>query len=63
MRRPAVTAARGAFTGELTDWNGLTPMLVKPREYSGRALPAPEAMLDGVAAPRGVVRCPPTGAR
>ncbi|MFD8299382.1 NACHT domain-containing protein [Streptomyces bauhiniae] len=45
----AVTAARGAFTGELADWNGLTPVFVKLREYSGRALPAPEAMLDSVA--------------
>ena len=51
LRWLAVTAARGAFTGELTDWNGLTPVFVKLREYSGRALPAPEAMLDGVAAP------------
>ncbi|MFD4540592.1 NACHT domain-containing protein [Streptomyces bauhiniae] len=45
----AVTAARGAFTGELAGWNGLTPVFVKLREYSGRALPAPEAMLDSVA--------------
>ncbi|MGN9761407.1 NACHT domain-containing protein [Streptomyces sp. SD31] len=51
LRWLAVTAARGAFTGELTDWNGLTPVFVKLREYSGRTLPAPEAMLDGVAAP------------
>jgi len=26
LRWLAVTAARGAFTGELTDWNGLTPV-------------------------------------
>ncbi|MEU4108365.1 NACHT domain-containing protein [Streptomyces sp. NPDC027717] len=45
----AVTAARGAFTGELAGWNGLTPVFVKLREYSGRALPTPEAMLDSVA--------------
>ncbi|MFE7272322.1 NACHT domain-containing protein [Streptomyces sp. NPDC057623] len=51
LRWLAVTAARGAFTGELTDWNGLTPVFVKLREYSGRTLPAPEAMLDGVASP------------
>ncbi|QOV35329.1 NACHT domain-containing protein [Streptomyces ferrugineus] len=51
LRWLAVTAARGAFTGELTEWNGLTPVFVKLREYSGRTLPAPEAMLDGVAAP------------
>ncbi|MFD5402863.1 NACHT domain-containing protein [Streptomyces griseorubiginosus] len=45
----AITAARGAFTGELAGWNGLTPVFVKLREYSGRALPTPEAMLDSVA--------------
>ncbi|MCE0446720.1 NACHT domain-containing protein [Streptomyces tricolor] len=49
LRWLAVTAARGAFTGELAAWNGLTPVFVKLREYSGRALPVPEAMLDSVA--------------
>ncbi|MFD3589612.1 NACHT domain-containing protein [Streptomyces sp. NPDC058683] len=49
LRWLAVTAARGAFTGELADWNGLTPVFVKLREFSGRALPVPEAMLDSVA--------------
>ncbi|MFJ3622762.1 NACHT domain-containing protein [Streptomyces iakyrus] len=51
LRWLAVTAARGAFSGELADWNGLTPALVKLREYSGRTPPAPDAMLDGVAGP------------
>ncbi|MFF5966256.1 NACHT domain-containing protein [Streptomyces collinus] len=51
LRWLAVTAARGAFSGELADWNGLTPVLVKLREYSGRRPPAPDAMLDGVAGP------------
>ncbi|WP_369262515.1 NACHT domain-containing NTPase [Streptomyces sp. R35] len=51
LRWLAVTAARGAFTGELADWNGLTPVFVKLREYSDRPLPTPEAMLDGVASP------------
>ncbi|WP_406473071.1 NACHT domain-containing protein [Streptomyces sp. NBC_01615] len=51
LRWLAVTAARGAFTGDLADWNGLTPVFVKLREYSDRPLPTPEAMLDGVAAP------------
>ncbi|MEU9170184.1 NACHT domain-containing protein [Streptomyces sp. NPDC048420] len=45
----AITASRGAFTGELAGWNGLTPVFVKLREYSGRPLPTPEAMLDSVA--------------
>ncbi|MFF9584207.1 NACHT domain-containing protein [Streptomyces achromogenes] len=49
LRWLAITAARGAFTGELADWNGLTPVFVKLREYSGRELPRPEAMLDSVA--------------
>ena len=40
----------GAFTAELADWNGLTPVFVKLREYSGRPLPKkPEELLDGVA--------------
>ena len=49
LRWLAITAARGAFTGELAGWNGLTPVFVKLREYSGRELPRPEAMLDSVA--------------
>ncbi|NYV74509.1 NACHT domain-containing NTPase [Streptomyces sp. UH6] len=49
LRWLAVTAARGAFSGHLSHWNGLTPVLVKLREYSGRPLPRPEAMLDSVA--------------
>src|SRR5690606_25549539 len=32
-------------------WNGLTPIFIKLREYSGRALPNPEEMLDGIAGP------------
>ncbi|UED84059.1 NACHT domain-containing protein [Streptomyces profundus] len=51
LRWLAVMAARGTFQGELVDWNGLTPVLVKLREYSGRAMPDPSAMLDGVAGP------------
>lgn len=49
LRWLAIMASRGAFTGELADWNGLTPILVKLREYSGKTPPRPEAMLDGVA--------------
>lgn len=51
LRWLAIMAARGAFSGELADWNGLMPIFIKLREYSGRALPNPEAMLDGVAGP------------
>ncbi|KDN74178.1 ATP-binding protein [Streptomyces olindensis] len=51
LRWLAVTAARGAFSGELAEWNGLTPVFVKLREYSGRTPPNPDAMLDGVAGP------------
>ncbi|WHM36397.1 NACHT domain-containing protein [Streptomyces sp. BPTC-684] len=47
----AVTAARGAFGGELADWNGRVPVLVKLRRYAGRELPLPEALLDSVAGP------------
>lgn len=49
LRWLAVMAARGAFTGELAEWNGVTPVFMKLREYSGKALPAPGAMLDSVA--------------
>lgn len=50
LRWLAITAARGAFTAELAEWNGLTPVFVKLREYSGRPLPKkPEELLDGVA--------------
>lgn len=51
LRWLAVMASRGAFTGELADWNGFTPIFIKLREYSGRTPPNPEAMLDGVAGP------------
>ncbi|MGW1887652.1 NACHT domain-containing protein [Streptomyces sp. NPDC001970] len=51
LRWLAIMAARGAFKGELADWNGLTPILIKLRDYSGRTLPNPEAMLDGIAGP------------
>ncbi|MDT0269040.1 NACHT domain-containing protein [Streptomyces sp. DSM 44915] len=51
LRWLAIMAARGSFQGELAGWNGLTPILVKLREYSGRALPDPKAMLDGIAGP------------
>ncbi|MFE0100835.1 NACHT domain-containing protein [Streptomyces sp. NPDC059009] len=47
----AVTAARGAFTGPLAEWNGLIPVLVKLRQYAGEPPPPPEAMLDRVAGP------------
>lgn len=51
LRWLAITAARGGFTDELAEWNGLTPILVKLRDYSGRRPPNPEAMLDGIAGP------------
>ncbi|QES48053.1 ATP-binding protein [Streptomyces venezuelae] len=47
----AVTAARGAFEGELAAWNGLVPVPVTLRRYAGRELPSPEALLDEVAGP------------
>lgn len=47
----AVTAARGAFTGALADWNGLIPVLIRLRQYAESALPAPQDMLDRAAPP------------
>ncbi|MGV9849557.1 NACHT domain-containing protein [Streptomyces sp. NPDC003442] len=47
----AVTAARGAFGGDLADWNGLVPVLVKLRHYANRELPRLEQLLDVTAGP------------
>ncbi|MEU5453514.1 NACHT domain-containing protein [Streptomyces globisporus] len=49
LRWLAIMAARGSFSGELADWNGLTPIMIKLREYSGYPPPKPEEMLDGIA--------------
>ncbi|MES4902876.1 MULTISPECIES: NACHT domain-containing protein [unclassified Streptomyces] len=47
----AVTAARGSFGGDLADWNGLVPVLVKLRHYATRELPRLEQLLDATAGP------------
>lgn len=47
----AVTAARGTFSGDLADWNGLVPVLIKLRRYASRDLPRPEELLDTTAGP------------
>ncbi|MEU9792162.1 NACHT domain-containing protein [Streptomyces sparsogenes] len=47
----AVTAARGAFDGDLADWNGLVPVLLKLRQYAARELPRLEQLLDVTAGP------------
>ncbi|GAA2356907.1 hypothetical protein GCM10010246_52830 [Streptomyces cuspidosporus] len=47
----AVTAARGAFDGDLADWNGLVPVLLKLRQYAARELPRLEQLLDFTAGP------------
>ncbi|MFE2440593.1 NACHT domain-containing protein [Streptomyces sp. NPDC059426] len=47
----AVTAARGAFSGDLAEWNGLVPVLVKLRHHASRELPRPEELLDATAGP------------
>ncbi|MEV4551855.1 NACHT domain-containing protein [Nonomuraea wenchangensis] len=46
LRWLAVTAARGGFSGELAEWNGCVPFLVKLRSYADRDLPRPEQFLD-----------------
>lgn len=43
----AVTAARGAFTGDLRDWNGRVPFLIKLRSWSEGPLPRPEDLVAG----------------
>lgn len=46
LRWLAITAARGGFEGELADWNGCVPFLVKLRSHADRDLPRPEQFLD-----------------
>ncbi|MEV4016090.1 NACHT domain-containing protein [Nonomuraea angiospora] len=46
LRWLAITAARGGFEGELAEWNGSVPFLVKLRSYADRELPRPEQFLD-----------------
>ncbi|WP_159104763.1 NACHT domain-containing NTPase [Plantactinospora sp. BB1] len=61
LRWLAITAAREGFSGELQDWNGRTPFLVKLRSYADRPLPPVGALLgDDIAqfateAPAGLV--------
>ncbi|GAB2854195.1 NACHT domain-containing protein [Actinoallomurus bryophytorum] len=49
LRWLAISAARGTFSGDLADWNGRVPFLVKLRSHAGHTLPPPERFLDGVA--------------
>jgi len=41
----AINAARGTFTGRLTDWNGLTPFLVKLRDHADGKPPRGDALI------------------
>ncbi|RQX09363.1 NACHT domain-containing protein [Micromonospora inaquosa] len=50
MQWIAVTAARHGFTGELDDWNGRTPFLIRLRDHVAQPLPPPERFLDLIAA-------------
>ncbi|MEU7139767.1 NACHT domain-containing protein [Nocardia sp. NPDC046473] len=51
LRWLAINAARGSFTGALTSWNRLTPVLVRLRRYSSREFPKVGELLDDVAGP------------
>ncbi|MUL43170.1 NACHT domain-containing protein [Streptomonospora sp. PA3] len=51
LRWLAITAVRGGFTGELRDWNGLTPFLVKLRSHAEGELPVPEDFPRATAPP------------
>ncbi|WP_283138871.1 NACHT domain-containing protein [Rhizohabitans arisaemae] len=46
LRWLSITAARGGFAGELAEWNGCVPYLIKLRSYADRELPRPEQFLD-----------------
>lgn len=47
LRWVAVTAARGGFTGDLAEWNGRVPFLIKLRSYAEGPLPQPEDFVTG----------------
>jgi energy-coupling factor transporter ATP-binding protein EcfA2 len=49
LRWLAVTAARSAFSGELSFWDGRVPLLVKLRSHADGVLPPPELLLADVA--------------
>lgn len=49
LRWLAVTAARGSFTGPLSEWNGSVPFVIKLRSHAGKPLPRPEEFIDDVA--------------
>lgn len=40
-----VTAARGKFTGDLADWNGRVPFLVRLRSLGANGLPGPQDLV------------------
>ncbi|TMQ91616.1 NACHT domain-containing protein, partial [Actinomadura soli] len=48
LRWLAITAARGSFSGPLSDWNGCVPFLIKLRSHAGGSLPRPEEFIDDV---------------
>ncbi|GAA3435452.1 NACHT domain-containing protein [Kutzneria kofuensis] len=45
----AVTAARGAFSDQLREWNGHVPLPIRLRRYADAQLPRPEQFLDHAA--------------
>lgn len=49
LRWLAVTAARGSFSGPLSEWNGSIPFVIKLRSHAGKSLPRPEEFIDDVA--------------
>jgi len=47
LRWMALMAARGGFTGQLTEWNGRIPFLIKLRSHPDGPLPQPEDFVSG----------------
>ena len=47
LRWIAVTAARGGFSGDLADWNGHIPFLIKLRSHADGKFPQPEDFVAG----------------
>ncbi|GLW96396.1 NACHT domain-containing protein [Microtetraspora sp. NBRC 16547] len=49
LRWLAVTAAFKGFSGDLTEWNGCVPLIIKLRSHSDGRFPAPPDFLNDVA--------------
>lgn len=47
----AVNSSRGSFEGQLADWNGCIPFIVKLRDFAGKELPRGDGFIAQVGGP------------